>query len=61
MELHVQVEGLVDLMAQVGIGAAERKNHADLDGFGLGGAAQRQSQGGYSKPAKFTHVFLPTS
>jgi hypothetical protein len=43
-------------MAQIGIGAAERKNHPDLDGFRLGHSAHGESYGGCSKPPGYTHV-----
>ena len=46
VQLDIEIERLVDLVAEVGIGAAERKHHADLDGLRLGGSAHREGQGG---------------
>ena len=54
VKLHVKVESLVDLVTEVGIGAAERKHHTDLDGLGLGGSAHGESHGGYPEPPKLS-------
>ena len=59
MQFHIKVEGLVDLVTEVGIGAAERKHHTDLDGLSLGGSAHRKGQGGYTEPAKLAHLIPP--
>ena len=46
VKLDVQIERLVDLMTQIGIGSAERQNNADFDGLSLGGSAHSKGQGG---------------
>jgi hypothetical protein len=48
VQFHIKVEGFVDLVTEIGIGAAERKHHTDLDGLGLGCSAHGKGQGGYS-------------
>ena len=50
VKFHVKIESLVDLVAQVSIGAAERENHSDFDGLGLGRSAHGKSHGGHSEP-----------
>ena len=59
MKLDVKIERLVDLMTQVGIGAAERQNHADFDGLGLGGSAHCESQGGNASHPMIAHRHPP--
>ena len=46
VKLDVQIKGLVDLMTKVGIGSAERKHHANFNGFTVGGSAHGEGQGG---------------
>ena len=60
VQLDVKIERLVDLVAEVGIGAAERQHDADLDGLGLGGAAHRQGQGRKPSHPIIFIVVLPT-
>ena len=47
VQLDVKIERLVDLVTEVGIGAAERQHDADFDGLSLGGPAHCEGQGGY--------------
>ena len=44
VQFHVKVDRLVHLMAEIGIGAAERQHDTDLDVFGLGNAAHGEGQ-----------------
>src|SRR5665213_1757955 len=59
MQLDVEIEGLVDLMAEVGIGAAERQHHADFHRFSLGGSAHCQGQGSAAQPSQEFHLCDP--
>ena len=59
VQLDVEIEGLVDLMTEVGIGAAKRQHHADFDVFGMGGADHCQRQGGKPQPFCKFHRVLP--
>ncbi len=61
MKLDVQIERLVDLMTQVGVGAAERQHDTDLNGLGLRGAAHCEGESRKAQPSNHTHRILPTS
>ncbi len=59
MQLDVKIEGLVDLVAEVGIGAAKRQHDAYFNRLRLGGSAHCQGQGNASQPSYKFHEVLP--
>ena len=59
VQFDVKIERLVDLVTEVGIGAAERKHDADLDRFGLGGSAHCQGHASKPQPSHEFHRILP--